>query len=107
MVFGSDAEIVIAPIVSAVCSHLGVDENAIASAKRDRSLTYARHLAMYLLRQQLGMSYASIAFLLGKKDHSTVVHACSQIHKELAQSPELRADIDAVLANIQESMPAA
>ena len=38
---------------------------------------------MYLLRQDAGLTYAAIAQLLGKKDHSTVVHACTQLHKEL------------------------
>jgi chromosomal replication initiator protein len=94
-------------IVEAVCNHLEVDRAAIKSGRRDRSLTYARHLAMYLLRQQLGMSYSAIAFLMGKKDHSTVVHACSQIHKEAQQSPELRADIDAVLTSLRSTVDAA
>jgi chromosomal replication initiation ATPase DnaA len=44
---------------------------------------------------------------MGKKDHSTVVHACSQIHKELQNSPTTRADFDAVLANINSARHAA
>ncbi|HLF77689.1 MAG TPA: chromosomal replication initiator protein DnaA [Dehalococcoidia bacterium] len=94
-------------IVQTVCRHLSVEHEAIIGQKRDRSLTYARHLAMYLLRQHAGMSYSAIAYLMGKKDHSTVVHACSQIHKELQQSPSTRADIDAVMASINSSRHAA
>src|SRR5262249_29998107 len=94
-------------IVDMVCKQLEVEHTAIVSQKRDRSLTYARHLAMYLLRQEAGMSYSAIAYLMGKKDHSTVVHACSQIHKELQQSPTARADIDAILSRIHASVSAA
>jgi chromosomal replication initiator protein len=92
-------------IIAAVCNQLEVDQVSISSKKRDRNLTYARHLAMYLLRGHLAMSYTAIAHLMGKKDHSTVMHACRQIHKEAAQSPELRADIDAVLASLRTMPP--
>jgi chromosomal replication initiation ATPase DnaA len=44
------------------------------------------------------MTYASIALLMNKRDHSTVVHACAQLLKLLSVSPELRADVDAIRA---------
>ncbi len=87
--------------INTVCRHLGISYADIVGPKRNHELTYGRHLAMYLLRKEAALSFAAIAHLLGKKDHSTVVHACSQITKELAQSPELRADADAVMASIR------
>jgi chromosomal replication initiation ATPase DnaA len=53
---------------------------------------------MYLMREDAGLTFSAIAQFLGKKDHSTVVHAYSQLVRELNISPELRADIDAVRA---------
>jgi chromosomal replication initiator protein len=94
-------------MVTAVCRHLGVDEASLKGQGRDRKLTYARHLTMYLLRQDAGLTYAAIAHFLGKNDHSTVVHACNQINKGLAVSPSLRADIDAIRAAIHQSITAA
>jgi chromosomal replication initiator protein len=94
-------------LLEAVCRHLSLSPGEITSQKRNRSLTYARHLAMYLLRQDAGLTYAAIAQLLGKKDHSTVVHACNQLVKELSVSPELRADIDAVRASLHIPIHAA
>lgn len=85
-------------LIEAVSRHLGLPASEICSQKRARALTYARHLAMYLLRNDASMTYAAIAKLMNKKDHSTVVHACSQLVHELGVSPELRADIDAIRA---------
>jgi chromosomal replication initiator protein len=85
-------------MVDAVSQHLKLARVDICSQKRARALTYARHVAMYLLRNDLGMTYSSIAALMNKRDHSTVVHACSQLQHELNVSPELRADIDAIRA---------
>jgi chromosomal replication initiator protein len=85
-------------LLDAVCRHLNLSPSEIASQKRNRALTYARHLAMYLLREDVGLTYSAVAQLLGKKDHSTVVHAYSQLTRELSVSPSLRADVDAVRA---------
>lgn len=94
-------------LIEAVSRHLGYSLPQLSAQKRDRDLTHARHLAMYLLRQDAGLSYAAIAQLLGRKDHSTVVHACSQVHKQLDLSPTLRADIDAIRAAMPTSIGAA
>jgi chromosomal replication initiator protein len=83
-------------LIQAVCEHLNVVIAEVKSSRRKRELTYARHLAMYLMRHDAGLTFAAIARLMGKKDHSTVVHACNQVERDLCQSPELRADLDAI-----------
>ncbi len=85
-------------VIEAVCCHLHVQARDVCSSKRTRDATYARHISMYLLRQEAGLTYTAIAQLMGKKDHSTVVHACRQLELELEMSSGLRADIDAVRA---------
>ena len=85
-------------LLDAVCRHLDLSPSEITSQKRNRALTYARHIAMYLLREDVGLTYSAVAQFLGKKDHSTVVHAYTQLTRELSFSPSLRADIDAVRA---------
>lgn len=94
-------------LLQAVCDHLDVGLGEITSARRNRELTYARHVAMYLLREDSALTFAAIARLLGKKDHSTVVHACNQIERELCQSPTLRADLDAIRATFHRDITAA
>jgi chromosomal replication initiator protein len=94
-------------IINAVCRHLNVDPAAIVGQTRARDLTYARHITMYLLRQDAGLTYSVIAHLMGKKDHSTVVHACTQIHKELGVNTTLRADIDVIRVTLSKPNPAA
>ena len=85
-------------LIDAVARHLQLPATDITSQKRARALTYARHVAMYLLRHDTSMTYAAIAQLMNKRDHSTVVHACSQLLNQITVSPELRADIDAIRA---------
>jgi chromosomal replication initiator protein len=94
-------------LIDAVAQHLKLEPTDITSQKRARALTYARHVAMYLLRNDGSMTYASIAQLMNKRDHSTVVHACSQLLHQLNVSPELRADIDAIRATLHIPVDAA
>jgi chromosomal replication initiator protein len=96
-----------ARVLEAVGQHLGVNLDQLRSAARARDLAYARHIAMYLLRGESHLTYAAIAQLLHKKDHSTVVHACNQIARELGLSPNVRADIDAVKSLVHASSTAA
>jgi chromosomal replication initiator protein len=94
-------------LIEAVSRYLSLSPSEISSQKRDRALTYARHIAMYLLRNDGGLTYSAIADLLNKKDHSTVVHACKQLHQEMTSSPSLRADIDAIRITLDGSNTAA
>lgn len=94
-------------LIDITASHLGLSPADIRSEKRSRDLIYARHLAMYLLRHDHGLTYAAIAHLMGRKDHSTVVHACSQISKTLSLSPNVRADIDAIRTAVHNAATAA
>jgi chromosomal replication initiator protein len=96
-----------AALLNAVCEHLGISLGDIKSSRRKRDLTYARHVAMYLMRHDGSMTFAAIAQLLGKKDHSTVVHACNQLERDIIQSPELRADLDAIRSTFHTRTTAA
>ncbi|HEY7270811.1 MAG TPA: helix-turn-helix domain-containing protein, partial [Dehalococcoidia bacterium] len=94
-------------VIEAVSHHLSVPVRDIRGPKRTREATYARHISMYLLRQDAGLTYTAIAQALGKKDHSTVVHACRQLELELEMSPPLRADLDAVRSSLRTAGHAA
>jgi chromosomal replication initiator protein len=96
-----------ATLIQAVCEHLNLPISEVKSSRRKRELTYARHVAMYLMRNDASMTFAAIARLMGKKDHSTVVHACNQLERDLCQSPELRADLDAIRSTFHNSITAA
>ena len=96
-----------AALLQAVSEQFALSISVISSAKRNRELTYARHIAMYLMRNDGGLTYSAIATLLGKKDHSTVVHACTQVAKQIKQSPSLRADVDAIRALVHKPTTAA
>jgi len=48
---------------------------------------------MFLLRDILKLSYPHIGEKLGKRDHTTAIHAYEKINRELAQNPALNQKI--------------
>jgi chromosomal replication initiator protein len=83
-------------IVRAVADYYGVNLDQLRSSKRDRAIVVPRQIAMYLIREETDISLLRIGAELGGRDHSTVLHACDKITRELQDNDEMRREISAV-----------
>ena len=83
-------------IAMAVSEYYGVDIEALRGQKRDRAIVVPRQIAMYLMRAETDVSLLRIGAELGGRDHSTVLHACEKIDREVARNEELRRELQAV-----------
>jgi chromosomal replication initiator protein len=54
----------------------------LESAKRAREFSFPRQIAMFLCREMTDLSLPKIGEVFGKRDHTTVLHACEKISKE-------------------------
>jgi len=63
-------------VAAAVCKQSGLLIGDLKSKSRRQAVSDARGLAMYLVRQLSGASYAHIGREFGGRDHTTVLHAC-------------------------------
>ena len=80
-------------ILSIVCDHYQVDLRAVVSKRRDRKVTLARQVAIYLLREQAQLPLRSIGALVGNREHPSVRQAWAKIGRERGSDPSLDADI--------------
>jgi chromosomal replication initiator protein len=83
-------------IVRAVADYYGVNLDQLRSSKRDRAIVVPRQIAMYLIRAETDISLLRIGAELGGRDHSTVLHACDKIGRELQDNEEMRREVSAV-----------
>ncbi len=83
-------------IVRAVAEYYGVNLDQLRSSKRERAIVVPRQIAMFLIREETDISLLRIGAELGGRDHSTVLHACDKIARELAENDEMRREISAV-----------
>ena len=87
-------------ILDAVGQVTNIPVDALTSKRREKQVAYARHLAMYLLRDLAHQSYAQIGRLLGGRDHTTVLHGFRRIEKLLEDDPDVRRDLMEIRAAI-------
>jgi len=74
-------------IQARVSQHFRVSVTELKSHSRDRSVTFARQIAMYLSRTLAEVSFPSIAEKFGGRDHSTVMHAVRMVEYKRAHDP--------------------
>jgi chromosomal replication initiator protein len=80
-------------IIELVSQKYGVSVADITSPKRDKDIVFPRQIAMFLLREDLGISFPKVATLLGRKDHTTAIHSVEKIARELSLDPSLKSEI--------------
>jgi len=66
-------------IIKEVSKYFSIPINDILSAKRNKFISHARQLAMYLSRDLTSSSLPRIGKSIGDRDHSTVIYAISKI----------------------------
>ncbi len=72
-------KISIQTIIKEVSRYFSIPINDIISAKRNKFISHARQLAMYLSREHTSSSLPRIGKSFGNRDHSTVIYAVSRI----------------------------
>ena len=80
-------------VIKVVADFYEITEKEILSSSRRREIVKPRQVAMYILREDLKYSFPFIARKFGGKDHTTVIHACEKIGKELQKNDELFEEI--------------
>jgi chromosomal replication initiator protein len=76
-------------IETTVAAYFGTTPAHIHSAKKDRTVSLARHFSMYLTRKHTAMSSSEIGRVLGNKNHATVLVACKKIETLLERDEDL------------------
>jgi len=78
-----DKPLTIDDILDTVCHHFNVSTTAVNSKSRKHDLVVARQVSMYLAQKYTKMPASRIGKLVGGRDHSTVIHSCSQVEQRL------------------------
>lgn len=87
-------------IIDVVAEHFGVSPADITSKKRNSEFVQPRQVVMYLCRKLTDTSYVNIGKLLGKKDHTTIIHVVNKIEDELKSNDELSSKIETIKKKI-------
>lgn len=63
---------------------------------REKRLSHPRQIIMYILRDNLKSSFPMIGAELGGRDHTTAIHACEKIAREMELDPRVKYEVDMI-----------
>ncbi len=87
-------------IINVVAEHFGVKPEDITSKKRNSEFVLPRQVVMYLCRTITNTSLTDVGKILGKKDHTTVMHGVRKIENDLKTNEDLKNKIDIIIKKI-------
>ena len=83
-------------IIERTARHFQIPFEDIVGPKRDKDIVVPRQIAMYMLRNELKLSFPKIARELGRKDHTTAIHSVDKIDREARSDASLRMAINEI-----------
>ena len=89
-------------IQEVVAKYFNISQKDIKSSKRSNDIAYPRQIAMFLCRDLANMPFTKIGESFGKRDHTTVMHACSKIDTEIKNKSNTKLIVESVKKIILE-----
>lgn len=83
----------VSDVVDKIARYFDVEPASIYEKTRRKEVVKPRQLIMYILREDFQVSYPAIGQKLGGRDHTTVIHSCEKIKRELKEDEELEEEI--------------
>jgi len=93
-VYISGGELTAQKIKDIVANKYGVTTKHLESNSRIRTVSFPRHLSMYLIYKLLKMNQSEIGVIFGSRDHSSVTHAINKVEKALKTDKSLKGLVD-------------
>ncbi len=83
-------------VIKTVGDHYHLKQQAIKGKSRKKKIAKARHVAMYICKEDLDESYSEIGRWFSNRDHSTVIHAYQKIEALLENSQQVAQEVSAI-----------
>jgi chromosomal replication initiator protein len=83
-------------IVEVVARYYQVPVEQLRGKARDKQIVLPRQVAMYLMREETEAPLLRIGAALGGRDHSTVLHGCEKIEREMSESDDFRREVSSL-----------
>lgn len=87
-------------IIDIVAEHYNITSSDICSKKKGQLIAYPRQIAMYLCREFTDKTLKEIGSIMGKRDHSTILHGAERIQSELEINETIKKEIDVLIKKI-------
>ena len=83
-------------VLDLVAGYYRISTEDMLGDSRKSHVILPRQVAMYLIRNELGAAFEQIGGAFGGKNHSTVMHACEKVERQLKKDKNLLRDMNAI-----------
>ena len=83
-------------IQETISKYFNITVEELKGVKRSNDVTFPRQIAMYLCRNVAQLPLTKIGEGFGKRDHTTVIHACTKIEKEIQNNVSTKRIVESV-----------
>ncbi len=87
-------------VLKVISNFYDISIEKIKGDSRRKDLVKARQVCMYILRELVKLSYPAIGEFFNNKDHTTVMHSCKKIEKEIIKDSVLNGEIESLVEKI-------
>lgn len=86
----------VSDVVDKIARYFDIEPASIYEKTRRKEVVKPRQLIMFILREDFQVSYPAIGQKLGGRDHTTVIHSCEKIKRELKDDHELEEEVSQI-----------
>ena len=83
-------------VISKTCDFFDISKEEVFGKSRKKEIVFTRQVIMYILREFLDIPYSSIGQKIGNKDHTTVIHSCEKIKKEIESGLNVKNQVEKI-----------
>lgn len=83
-------------IQETVAKYFNINAKDLRGSKRSNDIAFPMQIAMYLCRNVAQMSLPQIGKDFGRRDHTTVMHACTKIENEIKENQNTKLIVESV-----------
>ncbi len=80
-------------VIDAVSQYFNIPIKELIEKGRKKEISYARQIAMYIMRSELNASYPGIGSQFGGRDHTTAMHAYEKVSKDMENNEKVKEDV--------------
>jgi len=85
-------------VIKLVADFYNIDEESVYNKTRKKEVVKPRQVIMYILREDLSISFPSIGEKVGGRDHTTVIHSYEKVKEEMKTNPVLMEEVSQIRA---------
>jgi chromosomal replication initiator protein len=83
-------------VMEKITDFYGINIDDVKKKTRKKEIVHPRQVIMYILREDLDISFPTIGEHLGGRDHTTVIHSYEKVKKSIETDPVLEREIEEI-----------